>query len=332
RDDHQVGWLQAAGLRIEVDKAGGDAGDRIRAVEQRVDAVNGFGKNLVDADRAAGLGPRLGNLENQPLSFVEDFLAGAALRCIGAVGDLAADADQFAQRGTLANDPGVGLDVGHRRGVLGQFAEVGQPAHLAQVPFVLQLLGQGYHVERLIALGQGVNGTEDQAMVVAVEIAVRYLVEHTLPGIVVQHQTTQHRLLGLDGMGRHLECGGFQVVLLRGTDVVHGSRNFVASEKNKGHVPLARNVPDVTRPAPKAPNAIVGLAGDYDQSDRSFDIGVQVHSHVVFAGLTDGAVRQADISLGHFNAGGGQGVSDVGGADGAEQFAFIARSCGDGDF
>src|SRR5690606_606641 len=117
-----------------------------------------------------------------------------------------------------------------------------------------------------------------------------------------------------------------------GTDVVHGSRNFVASEKNKGHVPLARNVPDVTRPAPKAPNAIVGLAGDYDQSDRSFDIGVQVHSHVVFAGLTDGAVRQADISLGHFNAGGGQGVSDVGGADGAEQFAFIARSCGDGDF
>src|SRR5690606_18565796 len=74
------------------------------------------------------------------------------------------------------------------------------------------------------------------------------------------------------------------------------------------------------------------LAGDHDQTDAGCDVGVQVHSHVVFAGLTDGAVGQTDFALGHFHAGGGQGVGDVGSADGTEQLAFIAGDGGDGHF
>jgi len=75
-----------------------------------------------------------------------------------------------------------------------------------------------------------------------------------------------------------------------------------------------------------------GLAGYDDQLDGRFDVGVQVHSHVVFAGLANGAVRQTNFALSHFDAGGGQGIGDVGSADGTEQLALIARGSGDGDF
>ena len=59
---------------------------------------------------------------------------------------------------------------------------------------------------------------------------------------------------------------------------------------------------------------------------------VQVQCNVVFADLTDSTVGQTNFGLGHFNAGGGQGVSDVVGTDRTEQLAFIASGGGDGDF
>src|SRR5690606_27738912 len=73
-------------------------------------------------------------------------------------------------------------------------------------------------------------------------------------------------------------------------------------------------------------------AGYDDQLDGRFDVGVQVHSHVVFTNLTDGAVRQTNFALGHFDAGGGQGIGDVGSTDGTEQLALIACGSSDGDF
>ena len=212
--DDKTSGLQAAGLVVQVGEAGGQTGDGVGAVEQRVDAVDGLGEDVVETHRTAGLGALFGDLEDLALGLVENLVAVAALGRIGAVGDLAADADQFAQRGPLANDSGVGLDVGHRRSVLGQLAQVGQAADLVQVAFLVQLFGHGNHVERHVALGQHVDGAEDQPVVMAVEVAVRDLVGDPFPGVVVQHQATQHGLLGLDGMRRHLEGGGFQVVLL----------------------------------------------------------------------------------------------------------------------
>ena len=230
--------MQSVGGFVEIGKAGGQAGDRLTRIEEGVDTIDGFDQNVVDADRSAGLGPRFGDLEDQALGFVENFFAGTPLWRVGAVGDLVADADQLAQCGALANDLRVGLDVRHRRRVLRQLTEIGQAADLRQVPFLVQLLGQGDHVERRVALGQGEDGTEDEAMIVAIEIAIGYLIEHALPGIVVQHQAAKHRLLCLDGVRRYLERCGFQIVLLGDTDVVHGTRNSKL-QKNKGHVPLA---------------------------------------------------------------------------------------------
>jgi hypothetical protein len=55
-----------------------------------------------------------------------------------------------------------------------------------------------------------------------IEIAVGDLIEHAFPGVVVQHQTTEHSLFGLDGMRRHFQRGGLQIVLLGSGNFVHG--------------------------------------------------------------------------------------------------------------
>ncbi len=41
-------------------------------------------------------------------------------------------------------------------------------------------------------------------MVMAIEVAIGNLIEHSFPGVVIQHQAAEHGLLGLDGMRRHL--------------------------------------------------------------------------------------------------------------------------------
>ncbi|MNL70798.1 hypothetical protein D3C87_1958530 [compost metagenome] len=77
----------------------------------------------------------------------------------------------------------------------------------------------------------------------SIEIAVGDLIEHAFPGVVVQHQTTEYSLFGFDGMRRHFQRGGLQIVLLRSGDFVHGhlvvqkkqglkNRSY---QKDKGH-------------------------------------------------------------------------------------------------
>ncbi len=77
--------------------------------------------------------------------------------------------------------------------------------------------------------------------------------------LLPQGKATQHGLLGLDRVRRHLQGCGFQVVLLGAGDLVHRldarKRN---SGKNNGHGAVAGTVPDVsglprTRICPPSP-------------------------------------------------------------------------------
>ncbi|MCY1368491.1 hypothetical protein D9M69_554740 [compost metagenome] len=110
---------------------------------------------------------------------------------------------------------------------------------MRSLTFLVQLLGQGHDVDRHVLIGQLGDRTENQAVVMSIEIAVGDLIEHTLPGVVVQHQTTEYSLFGFDGMRRHFQRGGLQIVLLRSGDIVHGhlvlgdkKQKF---QKDKGH-------------------------------------------------------------------------------------------------
>src|SRR3990167_913073 len=103
--------------------------------------------------------------------------------------------------------------------------------------------------------------------------------------------------------------------------------------KNKGHgIAFAMQCPMLASLHSSASPLSSQLGGYNNNLNGCFNVAVQVHGYVVFAELTNGAVRQTHFSFGHFNARGGQGFSDVVSTDGAEQFAFIARGSGDGDF
>ncbi|MCY1258040.1 hypothetical protein D9M70_62410 [compost metagenome] len=231
--------MQAAGFLVEVGVAGGQAGDGVVGVEQGVDAVDGLGQQVVDAHRATGFRSGLGDLEDLPFSLVENLGGSATFRVERAVGDFGTDTDQLAQRRPFANDLRIGLDVGDGRGVFRQFTEVTEATDLRSLTFLVQLLGQGHDVDRHVLIGQLGDRTENQAVVMSIEIAVGDLIEHTLPGVVVQHQTTEYSLFGFDGMRRHFQRGGLQIVLLRSGDIVHGhlvlgdkKQKF---QKDKGH-------------------------------------------------------------------------------------------------
>ncbi len=73
---------------------------------------------------------------------------------------------------------------------------------------------------------------------------------------------------------------------------------------------------------------LLGRSNNGDLSGRSY-VAMQSDNDVVLANLTQSAFRQTNFSFGHFNASGGQGISDVTSADGAEQLAFVTRFGGD---
>ena len=86
-----------------------------------------------------------------------------------------------------------------------QRIQVDQPAHL----FGLAAGGHGFvdgdDVSRLGAVDELDDVLEDDAVIVAVKVFSADEVGDTVPGCVVQQQAAQHRLLGLDGVGRHTE-------------------------------------------------------------------------------------------------------------------------------
>lgn len=144
----------------------------------------------------------------------------------------------MAQRRTLADDLRIGLDVGDGRGVFCQFAKIAEAADLRRLAFLVQLFGKGHDVDRRVLIGQFGDRAENQTVVMSIEIAIGDLIKHAFPGVVVQHQTTEYGLFSLDGMRRHLQGSGLQIVLLGSGDIVHGHLSISEKQgiqKDKGH-------------------------------------------------------------------------------------------------
>ena len=121
----------------------------------------------------------------------------------------------------FAHDIGIGTDIGCTGGILGQRRQVGLAAHVVQLLAALQLLGQGHHVEGLLLVGQDTDHAKDKLVLAAVEIFRPHPVGHLVPGAVVQHQSTDDRLLGLHRVGRDA-----QLIVVRFRRVVIGAGGF----------------------------------------------------------------------------------------------------------
>ncbi|EEF93420.1 hypothetical protein CATMIT_01951, partial [Catenibacterium mitsuokai DSM 15897] len=169
--DQQVGVLQARGHFVELGVAGRQAGDRAAVGVARLQHVEGFRQRLghrgeVGAPARAGFGDG----EHLLLGLGQDFAAVAAVGLEAVVDDLGADLDQLAHHRLVANDFGVGGDVGGRGRGRGQLDQIGAAGDLFAEPLRVEPLAQGHRVERAAALGQLADRAVDQLVVAAVEV------------------------------------------------------------------------------------------------------------------------------------------------------------------
>ncbi|MDQ1092891.1 hypothetical protein QE400_002304 [Xanthomonas sacchari] len=111
--------------------------------------------------------------------------------------------DQLPQHRLVADDLGVGGDVGGRRRGAGQLDQVGAVADHLQLALRFEPLAQGHRVERAPLLGQLADRAVDQLVIAPVEVLVGELVVDPVVGLRRQHQAAEYGLFGLDRVRRH---------------------------------------------------------------------------------------------------------------------------------
>ena len=212
--DHQVAGLQAGSHAVQIGKTGGHTRHIAAGATavQLVDPLDDLAQQVLQVlETGRSARAVLRDLEDLGLGLVEHLPGVLALRIERLGGDLIGGRDQLAQDGAVAHDLAIAADIGGRRGLLGQRIQVGQPAHLVGLADRFQRLIDCDHVGGMAALDQARNLLPDQPVVVAVEVFIAQQVGHAVEGLVVQQQSAEHRLFGLDRMRRHPQCGHFPV-------------------------------------------------------------------------------------------------------------------------
>src|SRR5690606_19436084 len=97
--------------------------------------------------------------------------AFAAVGLEAVVDDPGADLDQLPQHGLVANDLGVGGDVGGRRRGAGQFDQVGAAGDLLGQALGLEPFAEGDRVVGPVLFRKLADRAVDQLVVAAVEVA-----------------------------------------------------------------------------------------------------------------------------------------------------------------
>ena len=184
---------------------------------------------------------RLGDLEDLGFGLVEQRLGVLARGAQRARGDLVTDRHQLAQDRTLADDLRVTPDVGRRRRVVGELGDVGEAAGLLRLAVLLQRLEHGDGIRRPPLVDQLGDVAIDATVVVAIKVRLVHQVGDALPGLVVEQDATDQRLLGLQRMRRQLDLGELRVggeigeTGRRGAHRMHHrGRAAYCSEPNKG--------------------------------------------------------------------------------------------------
>ena len=201
--NHQIAGMQPGGDGIKIAEAGGKPGNAALVGAQQLDALLDARHDRLHVEVAgAGVLGAVANGEDLLLGKVDQLAGLAAFGAKREIGNLAAGCDQAAQHGPLAHDVGVGHHVGRAGRVVGQGAEVEQPAHRLDLSPLAQVLAQRHHVTGPAGIHQIGNRAKDELMIFAIEIIGAQPVGNVVPATVVQHQATQHRLFGLDGIRR----------------------------------------------------------------------------------------------------------------------------------
>ena len=112
------------------------------------DPLERLDERVLEEDELA-VGAALGELEDELLG-ARDELLRLALAVPAELGDLAAGADQAAQRRRLADDLGVVAGVRARRHEEGELVQADAPADLLELAALLELVRERDRVDRLV--------------------------------------------------------------------------------------------------------------------------------------------------------------------------------------
>ena len=235
--DHQIAFLQSGGTRIEIAVTGGNTGDvgGILAMVELLDPLHDLGHHIIDGLKTNPAAcADLRDLHHLRLRLIQQLLVFLATGIEGRIGNRRSDIHQPAHDRALAHDLGIALDVVGRGHALRQRGQIGQAAGAITILATFDRLIHRHHIGRTALLQQTQDVAPDAAMVITIEIGLDQHVADLVDGTVVDHQSAQHRLLGLDGMRRHLQLQQLGIDIGR---LWHGGHGQLGSEDSEGGKP-----------------------------------------------------------------------------------------------
>src|SRR6266436_4039091 len=125
-EDEQLGGLETGGELIELDVAGGDAGDALAFAKDFFEALEIVADDVLDREEADA-DAVFGELGDGGFGVVEDGV-GAVFALKGALLDVVRGMDEIAEDGFFFDDARVVLDVGDAGHAVGEGGEIGSAA------------------------------------------------------------------------------------------------------------------------------------------------------------------------------------------------------------
>src|SRR6267143_5358392 len=218
-EDEQLGGLQAGGQLVQLDVAGGDAGDAFAFAEDFFEALEIVADDVLDGDEA-GADAVFGELEDGGFGVVEDGV-GAVVALEGALLNVVRGVDEIAEDGFFFDDARIVLDVGDARHAIGEGGEIGRAAGGFEIAAAVKLFGESDEVDGLLAFTEGDHLGEDAAMLIEEEIFGLEIFDGGVEGVVVEDDGAEDGTLGVEvvweglfegGVGWHLVLSIFALV------------------------------------------------------------------------------------------------------------------------
>ena len=199
--DDQVPVLQARGQIVEVGQPGGHAGDRLAAALELAQPIDQLrAESLAHAQVfQIALVTVLIDPEYLLLRFLQQFLRFPAAGLQDHPGDPLPRARQPAPDGHVADDSGIGLDIGRARRADQKIADIAGAAGVIELLAGTQMLADSQIVAVLAVMDEIADRAVDQPVVLAGEIAAGQQIRHVVPGLVIQHEAAEQGALGIRG-------------------------------------------------------------------------------------------------------------------------------------
>ncbi len=224
-DNDQIPRLKARRFLIEVRKASGNSGyvAWIVLVVQCLDALDDLLQQRLDVDKAL-LSPctGLGNFEHLGFGFIQKVSSRTTCGGICGIGNFRANLGKPPHDRPLAHNFRVSPDICRGRGVLGHYPDIGKSSNILQFSRYFERFGYSYHVCWFAMFNQLADMAINKPVILPVKIILGDDVGHLIPGMIVQQQSAQHRLLRFNGVRRHFIGFKQRVAAGCGEELSHG--------------------------------------------------------------------------------------------------------------